>query len=107
MYGGTNGHRDPSASDSDQVYILSLPAFRWFRSDAVTQPRYMQTCELVGKRQMLSIGGCHAQIAHTVDPFIHGLGIFDLTDWEWKPSYNAEAADYVPHDTINQWYRDR
>ncbi|KAK2759135.1 hypothetical protein FQN54_003234 [Arachnomyces sp. PD_36] len=106
MYGGTNGHRDASANDSDQVYVLSLPAFRWFQSDAVTQPRFMHTCELVGKRQMLSIGGVHAQIGDTVDPFIHGLGIFDLTDWEWKPIYDAEAADYVPHDTINQWYQD-
>jgi hypothetical protein len=107
MYGGTNGHRDSTASDSDQVYVLSIPAFRWFRSDPATQPRYMHTCELVGKRQMLSIGGIDAQVQNTVDPLGYGLGIFDLSDWEWKPSYDAEAEDYVPHDKINQWYSDR
>ncbi|KAK2762299.1 hypothetical protein FQN54_001309 [Arachnomyces sp. PD_36] len=103
-FGGTTGHWDSTNDDSSQVYVLSLPAFRWFRTPVETEPRFMHTCEVVGGRQMLSIGGSNAIEQHTIDSFKYGLGIFDMVDWEWKPSYDADAAPYEPADTIKEFY---
>lgn len=64
----------------------------------------MHTCEFVGNRQMLSIGGAHPQKSDTIDPFDYGLGIFDMVDWEWKPGYDAKASPYEPADTIREFY---
>lgn len=95
----------------DAVYILSLPAFVWFKADYSPQyPRYRHTCEVVGKRQMLSIGG-HPFVdnnlgIYTRDPFAQGLGIFDMTDLQWKSRYDADAEDYKTPPVIKDWYRD-
>lgn len=39
------------------------------------------------------------------DPWPYSLGIFDLTDLEWKDEYNAEAEDYQTPEVIRDWYR--
>ena len=95
----------------DAVYILSLPAFVWFKADYTPQyPRFRHTCEVVGTRQMLSIGG-HPFIDNNLgiysrDPFLQGLGIFDMTDLQWKSKYDAGAEDYKTPRVIKDWYRE-
>lgn len=91
------------------VYVLSLPSFHWHRQDLTPEfGRYMHSCNVVGKRQMVVVGGravtedslvsgtTHG--ATVVDPWAQGLGIFDLSDLEWKASYDASASSYTtPH----------
>ncbi|KAI4240737.1 MAG: hypothetical protein L6R40_004982 [Gallowayella cf. fulva] len=83
----------------DEVYVLSLPAFRWFKADYPAQhPRFRHSCNVVGNRQMLSIGGQDPTNQYnntfTADPFLQGLGIFDLTAMRWSDRYNADAEPY-------------
>ncbi|KAF6830910.1 kelch repeat protein [Colletotrichum plurivorum] len=105
VFGGFNG--DTQAT-FDDVFVLSLPGFVWTQvpyKSALTR-RY-QTCTLVGRRQMLSVGGTDGKTGWTgEDPWPRGLGLFDMTDWVWKTDYNADAADYETHKTIQDWYQE-
>ncbi|KAL9036718.1 MAG: hypothetical protein Q9180_004135 [Flavoplaca navasiana] len=93
----------------DEVYVLSLPAFRWFKADYPAQyPRFRHSCNVVGNRQMLSIGGQDPTNIYnntfTADPFLQGLGIFDLTTMQWSDQYNAEAEPYETPAVVKAWY---
>ncbi|KAL8836073.1 MAG: hypothetical protein Q9176_006530 [Flavoplaca citrina] len=92
----------------DEVYVLSLPAFAWFKADYPAQhPRIRHTCHSFG-RQMLSIGGQDPTNEYndtfTPDPFSQGLGIFDLTDLRWSERYNADAEPYETPAVVKAWY---
>ncbi|KAG6995719.1 hypothetical protein G7Y79_00042g078240 [Physcia stellaris] len=95
----------------DAVYILSLPAFAWFRADYyAAHPRYMHTCHVVGNRQMLTIGGLNPLDAGKdtmeKDHQTNGLGLFDLTNLTWIDGYDADAAPYQTPQIIKDWYRE-
>ena len=34
------------------------------------------------------------------DPWAQGIGVFDMSDFQWKDSYNANAAHYVTPDIV-------
>ena len=95
------------------VYVLSLPGFVWTRVDNGTAaPRTGHTCNVVGNRQMLSIGGLNPtyklqDAQHLPDNFTQGLGIFNMVDLKWTASYDANAARYVSPGIIQRWYNAR
>ena len=76
---------DPNNESYRDVYVLSIPAFRWFRANSPdTARRNRHRCKVVGNRQMLVIGGSllgNSDLTK-VDPHPNGLGIFDLTSLE-------------------------
>ena len=39
-----------------------------------------------------------------VDPWSQGLGVFDMSDLEWKDSYTADAAPYVTPHIVKTYY---
>ena len=39
------------------------------------------------------------------DPWLQGLGIFDLTAMEWKEEYDTAAAPYVTPDAVKAYYQ--
>ncbi|KAL8652408.1 MAG: hypothetical protein Q9226_004283 [Calogaya cf. arnoldii] len=93
----------------DEVYVLSLPAFAWFKADYPPRhPRVRHTCQVVGNRQMLSIGGHDPTNVYNntwiADPFSQGLGIFDLTAMQWSDRYNADAEPYETPAVVKAWY---
>ena len=93
----------------DEVYVLSLPAFAWFKADyPARHPRILHTCQVVGNRQMLSIGGHDPTDVYNntwiADPFSQGLGIFDLTAMQWSDRYNAGAEAYETPAVVKAWY---
>lgn len=91
----------------DKVYILTLPAFQWFEAPATGDisgtVRSTHHCQVIGQRQMLSIGG-HGNDYDDQDPWKNGLGIFDMTELTWGFDYNANAAPYVPPPLITKYY---
>ena len=94
----------------DEIYVLSLPAFAWFKADyTAIQSRQKHTCEVFG-RQMLSIGGYSTTDNNlgysSTDRFSQGLGIFDLTAMQWSDSYDANAGPYQTPDVVKAWYRE-
>ncbi|KAH7342668.1 hypothetical protein BKA65DRAFT_295561 [Rhexocercosporidium sp. MPI-PUGE-AT-0058] len=119
MYAGWGGNLGSSALPYDEMYILTLPAFQWIKVPfAPAKPRHGLTCETVGRRQMLVIGGVDTlqneptTAARTLDlvtfstkdPFTQGLAIFDMTTLSWSSGYDAGAAAYEQSDPVKNYY---
>lgn len=103
IYGGEVINSVDSSRGSDEgflrVYTLSLPAFQWVQSASTTPIRRAgHTCSIIGKRQMVSVGGFFPSSDQSLggesDPWVSGLGIFDLTKSVWTSSYDASADPY-------------
>ncbi|KAL8896881.1 MAG: hypothetical protein Q9207_007496 [Kuettlingeria erythrocarpa] len=126
LYGGDPRGLGPNAVPYDEIFILSLPAFHWFKIDYLPQhPRGAHSCNAVGGSQIISVGGWDANPAiyrgtngdhdeleksrmnTTVDPFTQGLGIFDMTALTWADRYTAIAAPYSQSKFVRDFYRDR
>ena len=97
-------------AERDEVYILSLPAFAWFKANYTSvDPRIYHTCHVFGN-QMLSIGGLNPSFANSqdarndTDPFWEGIKVFDMTALEWTNYHNASAAPYTPSEMILSYY---
>jgi hypothetical protein len=112
MYGGQQsetGMSSASQSEMGQVYILTLPAFRWINTNISTIFRDAHQCEVVGNRQMLSIGGMRGWVGTPdnrtmADAWPNGLGVFDMTDLRWTNAYDATAKPYVPSKPVSDFY---
>ncbi|KAL9601371.1 MAG: hypothetical protein Q9219_002547 [cf. Caloplaca sp. 3 TL-2023] len=120
VYGGDNGNLGPDAVAYDEIFILSLPAFRWFKVDyPPAHPRNGHTCNAVGGSQIISIGGVDSNsrvhygdyysigqstFNSSIDPFKQGLGIFDMTTLTWASKYTANAPPYEQSDLVRNFY---
>ncbi|KAK3949887.1 hypothetical protein QBC32DRAFT_399921 [Pseudoneurospora amorphoporcata] len=111
VYGGASVSYDTAFDD---LYVLSLPGFHWFRAEdnRSDSQRASGTCVVVGKRQMLTIGGVDygkgdIKYWKDQDPLPQGLGIFDMTAMSWvrNGSYNADAETYQAPQVVRNWYR--
>ncbi|KAK3338697.1 hypothetical protein B0H65DRAFT_560129 [Neurospora tetraspora] len=112
VYGGSTQSYDSSLDD---LYVLSLPGFQWFRADDRSDtPRARGACVVVGKRQMLAIGGVdfskgppNSKYWQDQDPLPQGLGLFDMTAMRWvrNGSYDADAEAYQSPQVVQDWYR--
>ncbi|KAK3313218.1 hypothetical protein B0H66DRAFT_569792 [Apodospora peruviana] len=106
MYGGAEVENRES---SDEVYVLSLPGFVFFQGPGSNARRSGLSCALVGRRQMLSVGGCDGYLPYPdslldPDPWKNGLGVFDLSDMAWRDRYDADAAAYESPAVVRDWY---
>ena len=119
MYGGLAKDTNLTVAQG-AVYVLSLPAFNWQKQNITPEyGRWLHSCNVIGNRQMVSIGGLVTDISLQVtsdepeslgynslpDPWPQGLGIFDLTAMEWKEEYNPAAALYVTPDAVKAYYQ--
>ncbi|KAH8898063.1 hypothetical protein GQ53DRAFT_678017 [Thozetella sp. PMI_491] len=89
----------------DDVYVLSIPAFRWFKGPTGT-PRLGQRCVAGNGRQMISIGGLNGGVWLDTDTWRQGIGVLDMTALEWISGYDAGAAKYTYPDVVKAWYDD-
>lgn len=121
VYGGfddsfISGTTNPSSSDNSNqaafnvAYVLSLPAFVWFKvNDTSADPRTQHTCNVAGNRQVISVGGIDPTVPYPnyfseTDPWPQGLGIFDMTDLKWTNNYDAAATAYTLPFVMQDWY---
>lgn len=98
------------------IYILSLPAFQWFRANVTSDdPRQDHTCNIASKRQMLSVGGVDPTLNTTAvngtteqinstDPYLFGLKVLDLTELVWTNSFDPAAEAYVAPQLVQDFY---
>jgi len=97
------------------VYTLSLPGFRWFKSNESTPVRRANHyCQIIGSTasngnsQMLSIGGrqpsSYLSLGAAPDPWTNGLAVFDMNAFSWAELYNATAGPYVQPSVIKEYY---
>lgn len=102
-FGGSDGN----------VYVLSIPSFRWIRVNEDSNRRSRHSCNLLGNHTMLVVGGIQA-IGQQVLPldatgcdtspmFAQGLGIFSLNNHTWATNYDPSegAAPYEVHSSIS------
>ena len=60
---------------------------------------------------MAVIGGLDATVGNITDislwqdPWPQGIGIFDLSNMEWKDHYDPEAGPYRTPEAVKDWYR--
>ncbi|KAK0723587.1 hypothetical protein B0T26DRAFT_643998 [Lasiosphaeria miniovina] len=109
IFGGQTADKNLALDD---VYVLSLPGFVWTKAAATSpgQPRSQHTCVVVGKRQLLVVGGANYNIPsgrwQDPDPFPQGLGLFDMTDLTWSKEgqYKADAEPYQSPNAVKDWY---
>ena len=109
MYGGRFNNEVEPTVQNGVVYVLSLPSFRWQKSTLTGIGRFMHSCNVIG-RQMISVGGISMYsdttqhifdvVGGIPDPWDQGFGVFDLTDMEWKSSFNANAGPYVTPESV-------
>lgn len=116
MYGGQINGDVTKTFNNGIVHVLSLPSFNWQKQAAPPEVgRCMHTCNVVGNRQMLSVGGvcffadttsdAFLTIGGVVDPWDQGFGIFDMTEMEWKSSYDASAGPYTTPDSVKAFIK--
>lgn len=99
------------------MYILSIPAFRWFLAKYTPSiPRGGHTCHGTNTNQMILIGGVDPRNQtfeledgdygdDPKDPWAQGIGVFDMTALEFKASYQAKAEVYQPAEAIREYYK--
>ena len=102
-FGGSDGN----------VYVLSIPSFRWIRVNEDSNRRWRHSCNLLGKHTMLVVGGVQpigeqvmpldATGCDTSPMFAQGLGMFSLNSHTWATNYDPSkgAAPYKIHPSIS------
>lgn len=102
MYGGRN---PITGTLYDETYVLTLPAFTWVKLLVGESPRYAHTCHLVGKRQMLTVGGSLSpanNLTEQCDWESKGVAILDLSTLQWGSAFDAYASPYEVPQNIYQ-----
>ncbi|KAG4441290.1 hypothetical protein IFR05_003218 [Cadophora sp. M221] len=92
--------------DLSRVWILTLPAFTWIQTDIKVSQRAAHRCEIIGNRQMISIGGHIENDAYKKDSWTNSMGIFDMTNLTWGFNYNPDAAPYARSNVVKDYYAD-
>lgn len=92
----------------DEVFVFSLPGFVWSKADyPPSQARAKHSCNVIGQRQMFSIGGINptGNTWLPADPWTQSIGIFDMTEMQWTNGHNASAQNYVTPAVVKSWYQ--
>ena len=111
MYGG-----NPTAPGEflDDVWVLSVPAFRWISindtnnqeriSDGSVAGRHSHTCTMWRDSQMIVLGGIYARPAATAvgsdrhlsvcDTIYSPLRLLDTSTYSWQSEYSPSGDPY-------------
>ena len=93
MYGGGESYLSGSL---EEVWVLSLPMFRWTRVFLHNLGLFGNTCHLAGNRYMLVVGGYRESGGCT-----EFLAIYDVSELQWVRNYYTNSAYYVPPEIAN------
>ncbi|PHH76682.1 hypothetical protein CDD80_1320 [Ophiocordyceps camponoti-rufipedis] len=101
IHGGNSATSGPLSD----TYVLSLPAFTWFKLEVPAQARTDHACAVIGRRQMLISGGLlNRWDWKSDDSWIGAHKILDMSELQLTDSYDADAAAYEPARMIKDWY---
>ena len=95
MYGGESKSNEPSAFKD--MWILSIPSFRWIRVNVESVPRKAHGCTAVAQRYMLTYGGVASGWGvegdeEECDQKNYGLRLFHLSNLDWTTQYDGPAS---------------
>lgn len=118
VYAGWDGNLGTTSIPWDELFVLSLPSFHWFRADYQSvQPRHGLTCEHIGGGQVLTIGGVDTTqvgpnrlydgVFNTRDPHPQGLAIFDLSSLSFTEGYVSNRTVYNLAPDVQSYYNNK
>ncbi|RMZ37923.1 kelch repeat protein [Aspergillus flavus] len=96
------GMANTTALSDGNVYVLSVPSFRWIRVTDDNSIRIKHKCVRPQNNTMIVVGGNTPVTNREYDPlpqncdsatFANGIGIFDLHSLSWMSNYNASYND--------------
>ncbi|KJK61802.1 Kelch motif [Aspergillus parasiticus SU-1] len=96
------GMANTTALSDGNVYVLSVPSFRWIRVTDDNSIRIKHKCVRPQNNTMIVVGGNIPVTNGEYDPlpqncdsatFANGIGIFDLHSLSWMSNYNASYND--------------
>ncbi|CAI7563872.1 unnamed protein product [Penicillium glandicola] len=102
IYGGYDG-LDYSANPSDDVYILSLPSFKWVKgyNGTNTHSRSGHRCIKVYPDQMLAVGGQHIDPSYCLEGGV--IVNFNLNTLKFQDEYDpASWTEYQVPDIVTK-----
>ncbi|KAF2020818.1 hypothetical protein BU24DRAFT_8990 [Aaosphaeria arxii CBS 175.79] len=98
VYGGL----DPTSGIGyDDVHVLTIPSFQWttIYNDGGS-PRFGHKCHIVGKRQMITVGGLITNSGQC-DWEEKGVAFYDLTTTRWGSVFTPDTTAYgVPQQAL-------
>ncbi|OQE91861.1 hypothetical protein PENNAL_c0008G05576 [Penicillium nalgiovense] len=103
IYGGYDG-LDYNANPSDDVYILSIPSFRWVKAytGTNTHSRSGHECIKVYPDQMLVVGGQHVDSTHCLEGGV--IVNFNLNTLRFEDEYDpTKWSKYKVPDLVTKW----
>ncbi|KAI5780287.1 hypothetical protein DFH27DRAFT_617929 [Peziza echinospora] len=116
LYGGSSGSSfglgDPLDDERffGDLYVLSIPAFRWLRfTDLENAPaaRTRHTCHVINERQMLILGGGRNDTlsSNTIlqkSCVWDEISVLDMTDMRWELEFKPTKEKYVVNSVIRE-----
>ncbi|KAJ5530000.1 Galactose oxidase/kelch beta-propeller [Penicillium freii] len=102
IYGGYDG-LNLSANPSDDVYILSLPSFKWIKAytGTNTHSRSGHQCIKVYPDQMMAVGGQHVDAAHCLEGGV--IVNFNLNTLSFEDKYDpTNWSEYKVPDIVTK-----
>lgn len=114
VYAGWAGELGTAAIPFDDLHVLSLPSFHWFRASyEALYPRHGLTCEHLGGGQVLAIGGVDTTqdsgftgCFQTEDRHPQGLMVFDLGTMAWADGYVRNQTVYDQSSAVSSYYEE-
>ncbi|KAI9782830.1 MAG: hypothetical protein M1839_004581 [Geoglossum umbratile] len=109
IYGGQIG-TGANATGVDDIWVLSLPGFRWFKVlDPYTENRRRSaTCHGIG-RHLFVIGGNNPRqedIVESADCDSGLVKIYDMNSQAWTDKFDVSGGAYKPSKEITDWYKE-
>ncbi|KAI5838807.1 hypothetical protein DFP73DRAFT_563252 [Morchella snyderi] len=90
IYGGWDG-----VNNFDQVYVLSIPSFRWIKIFEGKDERRSHTCHVVGNRQLMTVGGRRGRtLPGECDWQPNTISLFDMVTLDWVPEYKPNGTKW-------------
>lgn len=107
VYGGLQWRVEQNKLYGD-IWILSIPAFTWFKLDVVGTLRTEHECVIVGS-QLISVGGMGIEpwLFDNRDEWRQGIGVLDLTTMTWADRYTPNSTAYKSPQMVKDWYRNK
>ncbi|KAF4463148.1 kelch repeat [Fusarium albosuccineum] len=106
VYGGARPDAPSGEEAYDQVYVLAIPAFRWFLLDVKgSTPRHGHSCVIMGT-QLISVGGRRTygdNSKEEQDPWNRGIQILDLQGLKWGNRFDPDNI-YMSPAAVQNWY---
>ncbi|KAF2714100.1 hypothetical protein K504DRAFT_154637 [Pleomassaria siparia CBS 279.74] len=95
VYAGESPDSTPSAYSD--MWILSIPSFRWIRVDVDSPPRKAHACAAVAEKYMVTYGGIPSGWGEegdgdACDTDNYGLRLFDMSTLTWTTKYGGPVT---------------